>query len=100
MKRTRSVIAAGMVVLYVALAIGAVACRANPIERGAHHHHSQMTHSALCAWACQANPTIGLLIEVPPVVLLQLVSLLTLLQITVPARPIALIGRSRAPPGF
>jgi hypothetical protein len=49
-----------MVVLYAALAIGAANCLVLHAEQPPAHHHSQshLAHSALCAWACQINPTV------------------------------------------
>jgi hypothetical protein len=60
MKRGIAPLAIGIVVLYAALAIGAGNCLVLHAEQPpAHHHHdSHVTHSALCAWACQVNPTV------------------------------------------
>jgi hypothetical protein len=60
MKRRIAPVVIGMVVLYAALAIGAANCLVLHADQPpAHHHsHSHVTHSALCAWACQINPTV------------------------------------------
>jgi hypothetical protein len=67
MKRRLVPLAIAMVVLYAALAIGAGNCLVLHAEQPQAHHHSQshVTHSALCAWACQINPTVILAAPVP-----------------------------------
>jgi hypothetical protein len=69
MKRWVAPLAIGMVVLYAALAIGAANCLVLHAEQPPAHHHSQshVTHSALCAWACQINPTVIVPAAVPVV---------------------------------
>jgi hypothetical protein len=67
MKRFVPRLAIAMVALYAALAIGAANCLALHAEQPQGHHHSQshVAHSALCAWACQVNPTVTLTAPIP-----------------------------------
>jgi hypothetical protein len=67
MKRWIAPLAIGMIVLYAALAIGAANCLVLHAEQPPAHHHSQthLAHSALCAWACQINPTVAVPAAVP-----------------------------------
>ena len=60
MKRWTAPLTIGMLVLYAALVIGAANCLVLHAEQPQAHHHSQShaAHSALCAWACQINPTV------------------------------------------
>jgi hypothetical protein len=60
MKHRIAPLAIGMIVVYAALAIGAANCFVLHAEQssGHHHGHSHVAHSALCAWACQINPTV------------------------------------------
>jgi hypothetical protein len=76
MKRWIAPLAIGIVVLYAALAIGAANCLALHAEQPpAHHHsHSHVAHSALCAWACQINPTVTVPAAVPLVALSSVVA--------------------------
>ncbi len=89
MKRLQSVqllppIAATLALLYLALAIVASVCLLDhPASQASGHHHSgqhssKAVHSALCAWACQANPGTSLVSAAPLVqpVLVVLVLLL------------------------
>ncbi|MBX3345627.1 MAG: hypothetical protein R3B11_04465 [Nitrospira sp.] len=51
--------AAALAGLYLVLALLSVTCvvdHADP-RPAAHHHGGTVSHSGLCAWACQANPT-------------------------------------------
>ena len=66
MKRWIAPIAIGMVVLYAVLAIGTSCCLLLHAEQQDHHHSpAHVAHSALCAWACQANPTITIQAGLP-----------------------------------
>ena len=53
-----------LVAMYAALSILAASCPADSAEpAGDHHHHGQANHgmpmhSLLCAWSCQANPSV------------------------------------------
>lgn len=101
MKRFVAPLAGGMAALYLALAVGVAGClsahsdRTNPSHR---HHQSHVTHSAFCAWACQANQTASELVEGPPAVLFKLVAILILVRVSLPVRLMAHVAHSRAPP--
>ena len=101
MRRILLPLAVGMAVLYLALALGAAGCLLSHSEDGTlphHHHQSHVTHSAFCAWACQANPTVSLPVPAPPAAVMQLVALLIFVRVSMPGRPAAQITHSRAPP--
>ena len=78
MKRWMGPLAIAIVTLYAALAIGAANCLVlHAEEPAAHHHnnsHSDVAHSALCAWACQINPTVTVPAAVPLVALSSVVA--------------------------
>jgi len=79
MRRWTVPLAMGMVVLYAVLAIGTSCCLFLHAEHQAHHHSpSHVAHSALCAWACQANPTITVHAGVPLGVVFAVIALLRL----------------------
>ena len=67
MKRRLAPLALGMVILYAVLAVGAANCLVLHAEQPQTHHQSQShsAHSALCAWACQINPSVVLPASVP-----------------------------------
>lgn len=78
MRRLQSVrflspIAVSLALLYVVLAVLASVCLFDhPASQASGHHHSSQqsskaVHSALCAWACQANPGTSLTSAAPPV---------------------------------
>jgi hypothetical protein len=100
MKRWIAPLAIGMVLLYAALAIGAANCLILHAEQPPAHHHSQshLAHSALCAWACQINPTVTVPAAVPLVAVATVVARLRQTDSTV--RPMFLPSESpsRAPP--
>lgn len=100
MRRFLAPLALGMVALYLTLAVGAAGCLFDPVQSSvpAHHHHSHVTHSAFCAWACQANPTVSGLVEALPAVVFRLVVLLILVWTSMSVRLTAHEGHSRAPP--
>ncbi len=63
-------IATALALFYVTLAVTASVCFFDhPAPQESHHHSSQQSdktvHSALCAWACQANPGTSLVSAVP-----------------------------------
>ena len=101
MKRSFQSLACTLIVVYVLLAFAAVPCLfgAEPHNRAhSHHHHSPTAHSALCAWACQANPELSLFSSAP---FLQpfLLAFVTLLFRSAQASSVRLhLIRSRAPP--
>jgi hypothetical protein len=100
MKRLIAPLAIGMVVLYAALAIGAAQCLVLHAEQASTHHHTQshLAHSALCAWACQANPTITIHAGLPLGVVFAVVALLRLYSATPQTRLFAALIHSRGPP--
>jgi hypothetical protein len=102
MKGRISLLAIGMVVLYAALMVGASGCLFLHAEQsGPVHHHdgqSHVTHSALCAWACQINPTVIVHTVVPLGAVFALVAMLWLVGVTPHTGLFAATFRSRAPP--
>jgi hypothetical protein len=100
MKGWMSRLAIGMIVLYAALAIGAANCLVLHSEQPtAHHHgHSHLAHSALCAWACQANPTVIIPAVVPSAGTFVVMAMLAFAGTTPPSGIVAAASRSRAPP--
>lgn len=98
-------LAGAMTVLYLALTIGAAACLSGPTAEpttssttAQHHSPSHVSHSALCAWACQANPAVAGLFIAPAKMLFTFLLLLPLLTLTVHARFSSPGSLSRAPP--
>ena len=86
--------------LYLTLSVSAVACLFAHESRpgSAHHHTGGLTHSSLCAWACDSNPTVDLptpTIQTQP---LHLVSMLLLVDSSVSSFLSPQSGQSRAPP--
>lgn len=101
MRRGLVPLAVGMAALYLALAVGAAGCFSTPFEQPhTGHHQTHVPHSAFCAWACQANPTVSALVEAPPAVVFQLVVLLILVRTTRTARLAVDAAHPRAPPSF
>ena len=100
MKRLIAPLAIGMVLLYAALAIGAANCLVLHAEQPPphHHSHSHVTHSALCAWACQVNPTVAVLAAAPPVIVSTVVTRLSHRNLRVGTAVLASPPTSRAPP--
>src|SRR5262245_24065646 len=100
MKRWIAPLAIGMVVLYASLAIGAANCLALHVEQSpAHHHsHSHVAHSALCAWACQVNPTVIVPSAAPLVAISTVVARLSLADSTAFIAFLRLLFSARAPP--
>ena len=62
MKRWIAQIALATACVYLAIGIGAATCLFShgASSQSAHHHTGESTHSPLCAWACQANQSVGL----------------------------------------
>ena len=93
-------LAFGMVVLYAALAVGAASCLVLHVEQPQPHHHSQshVAHSALCAWACQINPTVILPTPIPLVSVSTVVEKLCHAEPTTGITLVTSLLTSRAPP--
>lgn len=100
MKRWFVPFAAGMVLLYAALAVSAAGCLVLQAEERGHAHHtpSHAAHSSLCAWICQVNPTVSLHAVAPLLAFFLVVAM----QQSVGAVPqlhfMSAVSRSRAPP--
>ena len=86
--------------LYLTLSVGALACLfAHENEsRSSHHHTGETTQSSLCAWACDANPTVDLPAPTPQTQPLHLVSMLPLVESSVSYFLSQQSAQSRAPP--
>ena len=86
--------------LYLTLSVGAVACLfAHESEpRSSHHHTGGTTQSSLCAWSCDANPTVDLPAPTPQTQPLHLVSMLLSVDSSVPSLLSQQSAQSRAPP--
>ncbi|NOS81677.1 MAG: hypothetical protein CAF43_007255 [Nitrospira sp. CG24C] len=86
--------------LYLTLSVSAVACLfAHKSQPGsAHHHKGGATHSSLCAWACDTNPTVDLPTPSPQMQQLQLVSMLLSVDSSVSSLLSQQSSQSRAPP--
>ena len=100
MKRCVPALAIGMAVLYAVLAIGAANCLVLHAEQPQTHHHSQshVTHSALCAWACQINPTVMMAAPIPPAAISTVVTKFCPLNLASHTALLASLLTSRAPP--
>jgi hypothetical protein len=86
--------------LYLTLSVSAVTCLfAHGSEsRSAHHHAGGATQSSLCAWACDANPTVALPTPTPQTQPLQLLSMLRSSDSSITSFFSQQSGDSRAPP--
>ena len=86
--------------LYLTLSVSAVAClfAHESKSRSSHHHTGGATQSSLCAWACDANPTVDLPTPTPQTQPLHLVSMLLLVDSSVSSLRSQQSGQSRAPP--
>ncbi len=62
MKRWMAQIALATACVYLAIGLVAGTCLFSheAASQSAHHHTSEPTHSPFCAWACQANQSVGL----------------------------------------
>ena len=100
MKRRLVPLALGMVVLYAGLAVGAANCLVLHAEQPQPHHHSQshVAHSALCAWACQVNPTVIVSSPIPVISVSAAVVKFCHAERTSGTTPLASLRTSRAPP--
>ena len=100
MRKWASQVALATAVIYLALAFSAATClfTHESHSRASHHHTSGVTHSSLCAWACQANQTSALPATPTQVQALHLVALILLIGATVPSLLSQQSAQSRAPP--
>ena len=100
MNRLIAPAAIGMVLLYAALAIGAANCLVLHADQPPSHHHSQshVAHSALCAWACQLNPTVIVPTAVPLVAVSAVAARLHLAEAAAGSAFLRSLHASRAPP--
>lgn len=109
MKRLQSIrllspVAVLLVLFYVALAVVASGCLFDhPVASESGHHHpsqqsSKAVHSALCAWACQANPGTALASAVPLVQPFWLLSFGALAALVLLPGSHIVCLRSRGPP--
>lgn len=100
------VLVLALIAVYAVLSVAAVSClpdAGSPTGQPRHHQHSHhnqngLTHSPLCAWACQANLSVSLApsrASLP--ILLLLIGFLPLTSWLPPAADLRL-GRSRSPP--
>jgi hypothetical protein len=102
MRRVLVPLALGMAAVYLALAVGVAGCLFTHVEQPdtGHHQTSHGPHSAFCAWACQANPAVSTLVEVPHTAVFQVVALLTLIRVSRTRHLILRAAHPRAPPSF
>ena len=100
MKRRIAPLAIAMVVLYAALAIGTTNCLVLHAEQPQAHHHGQshVAHSALCAWACQVNPTVTVATSPALVALSTVVARLRSVDSAAATACPRMLSCSRAPP--
>lgn len=86
--------------LYLTVSVSAVTClfahEGQP--RSAHHHTGGATHSSLCAWVCDSNPTVDLLATTSQTQPLHLVTMLLPVTASVPSLLSQHSAQSRAPP--
>jgi hypothetical protein len=100
MRRPLVPLAIAMLVLYAALAIGAANCLVLHPEQPQAHHHSQshVTHSALCAWACQINPAVIVPASVSLIALSTVVARVSQIDSSAGTALLSFQFTSRAPP--
>jgi hypothetical protein len=104
MKRLFVALSLGMAVLYLVLAVAAAGClapNATPESHPGHHHQnhaSHVAHSAVCAWACQANPTVGAIMDAPQAAGFLFFVGVTLVTTTLRPCLSARVPESRGPP--
>lgn len=100
MKKCFVSLALALATLYLTLSVSAVACLFAHESRpnSAHHHTGGVTHSSLCTWACLSNQTVDLSAAAPQTQPLRLVSMLPLIDSSVPPFLSQQSAQSRAPP--
>lgn len=100
MKKWTLRLALATAVIYLTLAVSAATCgfiHQNHTPT-AHDHSGGVSHSSLCAWACQANQPIDLSFAAPQLQPLVLVALLLLVSAVRPFVLFQQLAQSRAPP--
>lgn len=100
MKKCFVPLALAIATLYLTLSVSAMACLFSheSQSRTSHHHTNGVTHSSLCAWVCQANPTVDLSAATPQSQPLHLVGLLLLGSVVARLLFSQQSAQSRAPP--
>ncbi|MDN5942301.1 MAG: hypothetical protein L0H94_10495 [Nitrospira sp.] len=100
MKKCFPPLALTLATLYLTLSVSAVTClfAHESTSRSSHHHTGETTQSSLCAWICDANPTVDLPATTPQAQPLLLVTLLLLVGAIMPSFLSQQSARSRAPP--
>ena len=93
-------LALAIATLYLTLSVSAVAClfahASQP--RLAHHHTGGVTHSSLCAWACDASPTVDLPATTLQTQPLRFLAMLLLVATSLSSFLSQQSAQSRAPP--
>lgn len=100
MKRWAVPLALTTATVYLTLSVSAAAClfAHESQSRTSHHHTNGVTHSSLCAWACQANQTVDLPPSAPQTQPLHLIALLLLVGFVLPSLLAQQPAQARAPP--
>ena len=100
MRKSVAPLALVLATLYLTLSVAAVAClfSHSSASRTAHHHAGGATHSSLCAWACDSNPTVDLLATTSQMEPLHLVAMVQFVTASDPALLSQQSAQSRAPP--
>lgn len=102
MKRGLATVAVAVVLVYVVLVFGSAGCIFVQLHEPHHTHESgsHATHSMLCAWLCQVNPTVSLHAAVPLLAGVILMAIQRLVRVIPQTLLITTVSRSRAPPSF
>ncbi len=100
MRKSVAPLALILTALYLTLSVSAVAClfAHEGQQRSTHHHTGGATHSSLCAWACDTNPTVDLLAASSQTQSLHLVTILEPVTSSAPSLLSQQSAQSRAPP--
>ncbi|ULA64151.1 MAG: conserved exported protein of unknown function [Nitrospira sp.] len=100
MKRGTFSLAFAMAAVYLTLSFSAASCLFShqTTSSTTHHHPSSAAHASLCAWACQANPTVDLLSTAPQTEMLRVIARLVLVATGLFSLLTQQPAHSRAPP--
>ena len=100
MRKSVAALALVLATLYLTLSVAAVTClfTHEGQTRSTHHHTGGATHSSLCAWACDSNPTVDLLATTSQTLPLHLVAMLLPVTTSVPSLLSQHSAQPRAPP--